>query len=212
MACHRVVKRYDSMLKICLTGAIGSGKSRVADLFAKLDVPIIDTDVIARQVVEPNTAALKKMINYFGTAIVDEKGQLLRKKLGEIVFNNNEKRQWLEDLLHPLIRQTVQQQIDTLNTPYCIIVIPLLKPDSNFTFIDRVLVVDCNESLQKQRVLERDNINDAQFTTIAQAQIDRQTRLQLADDVIINESDITHLQQQVKKLDGFYRSLIESDS
>ena len=194
------------MLVIGLTGGIGSGKSTVADLFSQLGVPVIDTDIISRQLVEPGKPALEEIKVHFEN-ILTPGGELDRSKLRQIIFTEPEKRQQLENILHPRIQEEVRSQLAQQRSAYAIVVIPLLAEKGQWSFIDRVLVVDCNKNLQIQRTMDRDVQNEVQVESVIKSQASRQQRLAIADDVITNESDFTHLQFEVDKLDKKYRQL-----
>lgn len=196
------------MLAIGLTGGIGSGKSAVADCFQqRYGIDIIDTDVVARQVVEPETVALSTIQQKFGPTILTESGYLDRRALRDIIFAQPEQKQWLEQLLHPLIRQQVLQQVEQAQSAYVIVAIPLLVENGKYPFIDRVLVVDCHTALQLQRACQRDQMTVEQAQRIIDAQASRQQRLDMADDVIDNNSDLAALSQQVAKLHQYYLTL-----
>jgi dephospho-CoA kinase len=196
------------MLVIGLTGGIGSGKSTVAKFFAELGVEIIDTDQIAREVVAPDTKALAKIVEHFGKEILDNK-QLNRKKLKDIVFQNSTEREWLEQLLHPLIRQAMGQYILKVKSAYCIVVIPLLVEKKANGIIDRILVVDLPEEQQITRAQQRDDLSRDQVNAILKAQATKEQRLAAADDVIYNDKDLYHLKQQVVKLHQRYLELAD---
>lgn len=193
---------------IGLTGGIGSGKSTVADLFSKLGAPIIDSDVIAREVLMEETP-LKKIVAHFGTQILDAKAQLDRTKLRKLIFENATQREWLENLLHPLIIAEIKKRIATLHTAYCIVVIPLLMevPEAK-KLVDRILVVDASEELQIQRTVVRDHSTPEEVKRILASQINRAQRLKIADDVVSNTGDIAALQEAVSILHQRY-SLLE---
>lgn len=192
------------MLVIGLTGGIGSGKTSVANLFATLGAPIIDADVIAREVIEPSTQAFQTLVAHFSTAVLKPNGELDRAKLRDIIFKDERERQWLENLLHPLIRSEIERQIQHLTTPYCIAVIPLLLEVSPYDFIDRILIIDTPETHQIDRVTKRDKASREQVETILKSQIERSARLQKADDVIINDGKLEDLLPQVLKLHQKY--------
>lgn len=192
------------MLTIALTGGIGSGKTQVSDYFSSLGVPVIDTDLISRQLVEPGQPALEKITDYFGNQLLLDSGQLDRAGLREIIFNNSTARKKLEDILHPAIRDQVQRQLEASSYPYVIIVIPLYIETGQFLKTDRILVVDCPEEMQKRRVLARDNISMEQLDKILVAQAKREQRLAIADDIIVNDADIETLQHRVKQLHEQY--------
>lgn len=193
------------MLIVGLTGGIGSGKSTVADFFAELGVPIIDTDVIARTVVAPGTKALDQIVAQLGSSLLNDDGSLNRANLRELIFDAPEKRTWLESLLHPLIRAETQRQVTQVaDAPYAIVVIPLLTETWPHPLIERVLVVDCPESAQLERAQARDQDSAERITKIIQQQASRTERLALADDVITNDQDLDHLRQQTKNMHEKY--------
>lgn len=197
-------------LVVGLTGGIGSGKSVVAELFAKKDICIIDTDQLARDVVQPGQAALQKIAEKFGHDVIAADGSLDRIKLRSIIFADLEKRVWLEQLLHPLIRTEMKQQIDASASPYCIVVIPLLFETKPNPLIQRTLVVDATEEMQLSRAAERDKTSPENIQTILNTQINREKRLNLADDVIENHGSLSDLAQQVDRMHEFYLSLLQN--
>lgn len=197
------------MLVIGLTGGIGSGKSTVATLFKNQGVPIIDTDDIARDVVQPEKPAWKKIIAEWGSTILLPTQQLNRSEIKKIIFSDPNKKKWLEALLHPFIRAEVKQQIESLSSSYCIVVIPLLVETQPNPLIDRILVVDASEEQQMHRTQIRDHLSLDEVNAILKTQVSRADRLKAADDVIHNEEDLENLLEQVKKLHGFYLSLID---
>ncbi len=190
-----------------LTGGIGSGKSIVADMFLALGADIIDTDEIAHQLVVPDGACYNILLEHFGNDILLPDTTLNRSLLREIIFNNPDEKQWLESLLHPLIRDEVKKQASNSAAPYCIIVIPLLAEtykQGNYTYLDRIIVVDCDPKVQLQRAMERDGVSEASAQTIIDAQATREARLKIADDIINNDQHIEHLRQQVAALHQQY--------
>jgi len=194
------------MLIIGLTGGIGCGKSAVTDLFTRLGVPVIDADETARQVVEPGKPALQQISDRFGDKMIQADGRLNRRRLRQTIFSDPQARQDLEGILHPLIRQRMRQHLETLQTPYAILSIPLLLETGQADTVDRVLVVDCPETLQIERVCRRDDIDPAQAQEILAAQVSRQRRLQAADDVIDNSGTLQQLIPQVEALHRKYLS------
>lgn len=197
------------MLIIGLTGGIGSGKSTVARLFADKGIPVIDADVIARHLTMPNEPALHAIVDHFGIPILQKDGSLNRTALRDIVFNNPAERQWLEQLLHPLIREKISQELASISAsglcpPYCLVVIPLLLETGAYPFLDRILVVDAPESLQIERIIARDNTPSDNARAIITAQTTREERLKHANDVIINEGSLADLLPQIDKLHGQY--------
>ncbi|MBI3772320.1 MAG: dephospho-CoA kinase [Gammaproteobacteria bacterium] len=195
------------MFIVGLTGGIGSGKSTVARFFAEMGVPVIDADIIAREVVEPGQAALDEIITAFGPEMLDPDGRLDRTRLRREVFATPAKRQVLEAILHPRIRAEMEKRAADLNAPYCIFVIPLLVETGQRSHLDRVLVVDTRPEQQRQRVRERDALSDAEIDAILAVQTSRKDRLAVADDVITNNNDLNHLKTQVFDLNLRYIAL-----
>lgn len=192
------------MLKVGLTGGIGSGKSTVCHLFAELGVPIVDADVIARQLVEPGQPALARLSATFGTAIISRDGSLNRAMLRQLAFAEAQNKQQLDAIMHPLIFKEMDAQVASLQAPYCILVIPLLVETQHNYALDRVLLVDCPEHVQIQRVMNRDKVGREQAMAVIAAQATRQQRLTLANDVIDNAASPHHLAEQVKRLHNSY--------
>lgn len=190
-----------------LTGGIGSGKSTVADLFKKLHVPVIDADIISHQLCEPGAIGYNIIIEHFGVSILQDNGHIDRKKLRDIIFNQDTEREWLESMLHPLIRQKMHTQAKTTHSPYCIFVIPLLTESNNLDGIDRVLIVDAPASLQIERASNRDHTNSDDIRKIMDAQNSRGERLTYADDVILNDSDMASLERKVTELHNYYQTI-----
>ena len=197
----------DRPLRIGLTGGIASGKSTVANMFAELGVPVIDTDVIAREVVEPGKPALEEVREHFGDGVVDNAGRLDRLALRKIVFADDAARHELEAILHPRIGQETQRQAEAANGPYQLIVVPLLTGSPLRQFVDRVLVVDCDEDMQIERLLQRDAESVEQARRILAAQASRSERLAIADDVIDNSGGLDATRSAVIRLDQEYRHL-----
>ena len=198
------------MLRVGLTGGIGSGKSTAAALFAGHGVPVIDADEIARQLVTPGQAAYKQVLKTFGSGIVATNGKLDRDRLRHIVFADPEQRKRLEAILHPLVRREIQQQTQRLQTPYCIIVIPLLIEADQRDLVDRVLVIDTDETLQLQRVAGRSQLTEDEIRKIIGTQLSRNERLRYADDVILNNTDLAELRANVDTFHERYMALARS--
>jgi dephospho-CoA kinase len=194
-------------MRIGVTGGIGSGKTTVCKLFARLGVAIIDADEIARELVSPGQPALQAIVQAFGEEFLDAQGQLRRDRLRAWVFGDREKRQRLEQILHPLIIQEMERRADQCHDPYCILSIPLLTETRLRRLVHRVLVIDCPEDLQLQRVISRDHLTADEVKAIIQTQSSRETRLQMADDVIVNDGDTIILEEQVAQLHGLYTAL-----
>jgi dephospho-CoA kinase len=195
------------MLRVGLTGGIGSGKSCVAQWFQRLGVDIIDADKIAHLITEPNTYSFETIIEHFGNCIVDKNGNLDRSALRQRVFQSPDERRWLENLLHPIIRESIKSRINKVNSPYCVIVIPLLAESNNIDYLDRICVISTTEALQIKRVTQRDNISASDASKILAAQASNQARLKIADDVIENNADIDSLRTQVAHLNQKYLDL-----
>ena len=198
------------MLRIGLTGGIGSGKSTVAELFAARGVPVIDADAIARELVEPGQPALAEIVASFGTDCIDAEGRLDRARLRERVFNDAAQREHLEAILHPRIRAVMAERTATQSTAYVLLVIPLLFESGQRDLVDRVLVVDVPVELQRARVSARDHLTDVQIDAILAAQVQRNLRINGADDVIDNSGDAAGLERQVDALHHHYLLLSET--
>ena len=192
------------MLKIGLTGGIGSGKSTVSRLFENFGVPIIDADIIARQLVEPGQPALTELAETFGEAILEEDGSLNRVELRKRAFSNPKVKRQLDAIMHPMVYKEIELAVARLQCAYCIIVIPLLLETGKSHIVDRVLVVDCLPQIQLERVLERDNISEEQAKAIIASQINRDQRLAGANDIIDNSKPWANLAEQVKNLHNSY--------
>jgi dephospho-CoA kinase len=185
---------------VALTGGIASGKTLVSDEFAKLGVPVIDTDVIAHKLVEPDQPALKEIEDVFGPAIIDDSGRLRRQELRSLIFVDPEKRRELESILHPRIRHEAFRRIAKLNADYCILVIPLLAERQTYPNIDRVLVVDVDTDTQISRLMARDNSSRKQAEQVLAAQASRKQRIGIADDILENSGSPQQARHLVKKL------------
>ncbi|MBC7197907.1 MAG: dephospho-CoA kinase [Pseudomonas balearica] len=190
-----------------LTGGIGSGKSAAAERFAELGVHVVDADQVARSVVEPGSAALAQIVDRFGVPILASSGELNRAALRERIFTSVEDRRWLERLLHPLIRQEIWASLSRAESPYAVLVSPLLVESRQHEQVDRVLVIDVPEDLQLQRVLARDQVSEDQVRAILAAQARRDDRLRHANDVLVNDRDLSWLRQEVDRLHDRYLQL-----
>jgi dephospho-CoA kinase len=194
-------------LRIGLTGGIASGKSAAASVFRSLGVPVIDTDEIAREVVEPNTPGLAAVVATFGPSVLGADGRLDRRRMRAIVFHNAAERRRLEDILHPRIRVQMNELSAASGGPYQILVIPLLVEAGLKPSVDRVLVVDCPSAVQIERLMRRDGSSEEEVRSMLAAQASRNERLAQADDVIANDSDVAALAIKVRELDARYRKL-----
>lgn len=201
------------MLLIGLTGGIASGKTLVSDCFAELGAPVLDADILAREVVQPGSEGLNALVDHFTTAILTEAGALDRAALRRIVFANPPDRAFLDKTLHPLIRQLSDHHIDEAREqehPYLIYAVPLLLETGQQERFDRIVVVDVPESLQLERVARRDGGSVEQAQSILAAQATREDRLNIADDVIDNTGSIDETRQMVAKLHQYYLQLERS--
>ncbi|MEM6512419.1 MAG: dephospho-CoA kinase [Pseudomonadota bacterium] len=194
----------ETPLRIGLTGGIASGKSAAARFFSELGVPVIDTDIIAREVVKPGSAGLEGIRERFGSGVLDDDGTLNRAVLRAVVFADPAKREVLEAILHPLIRAETVRQAEAAGGDYQVIVVPLLVESPLKAFVDRVLLVDCSEETQIRRLLARDGGDEASARQILAAQASREQRLAIADDVIGNENTLQDLQTAVAELHRRY--------
>lgn len=196
--------RAKSKFIVGLTGGIGSGKTTVSDLFNSLGVNVIDADVISRSLVQPGSTCYQEIIAHFGKAILDSEGELDRSRLRTLVFNDVQARNWLENLLHPLIQQHIDSQIAASNSAYVLLVVPLLLESEAYDFVDRILVVDVPEAVQVDRIMTRDNSGEALVRQIIAAQISREERVRQADDIIDNTRSEAALKEEVKRLHEHY--------
>ena len=190
-----------------LTGGIGSGKSAAAEHFAALGVHVVDADHAARWVVEPGRPALASIAQHFGDGVLQADGRLDRGALRSLIFSDPQQRLWLEALLHPLIREEIAHNLAQAQSPYAILVSPLLIESGQNATTQRVLVIDAPQALQIQRTLVRDNTSEAQVQAILNAQASREERLRHADDVLVNDTDLKTLKTEVERLHHFYLTL-----
>ena len=190
-----------------LTGGIGSGKSAVAQHFIELGVHLVDADHAARWVVEPGQPALAKIVEHFGTEVLQADGQLDRAALRARVFADSTERRWLEALLHPLIRREITDYLARAESPYTILVSPLLVESGQHELTQRILVVDAPEQLRVERTMQRDQVSADQVRAILNAQASREERLRYADDVLVNDRDLNWLRSEVERLHNFYLTL-----
>ena len=198
-------------LRVGLTGGIASGKSAVANMFAELGVPVIDTDVIAREVVFPGQPALDEIRQHFGDKVIDDHGWLNRSEMRRIVFADSGKRRELEAILHPRIRTETERQSAERGGDYQIIVVPLLAESPMKSGMDRIVVVDVPLDVQLKRLLARDAESPEQARAMIDAQASRDERLALADDVIDNTGSLDQTRKQVQELHHQYLTLSSRD-
>ena len=183
-----------------LTGGIGSGKSAATDLFKTHGIDVVDADEVARDVVLPGTAGLQSIVERFGDSVLLSDGTLDRAQLRKLVFTDSTAKNWLNSLLHPLIRERMQQLIADTSSAYCILSVPLLVENKLTTMCNKVVVVDCSESTQLTRAVERDSSDVETIKNIMDAQATREERLNAADYVLDNNSSLLSLEQQVADL------------
>ena len=187
------------MIVVGLTGGIGSGKSAVTKIFEGLGVKVVDADVASRHAVMKGEPALKKIAEKFGANILTSEGELDRRKLREIIFNDNSAKDWLENLLHPLIHQILIDDLTSASSSYAILVSPLLFETNQKDLCSKTIVVDTSEDRQIDRTSKRDNVEPSQVKLIIDSQIDRKSRNELADIIILNDGSLQELEEKVKK-------------
>lgn len=196
-------------LVVGVTGGIGCGKSTICREFAALGAPVVDTDEVAREVVAPGTPGLAAIVARFGADILAADGTLDRRRLRSIVFADDASRQWLEGLLHPLIRARTDEHVRAAGYPYCLVCIPLLVERNGASRVDRVLVIDCPEQLQIERVMARDKLTAPEVEAIMRTQATRAARLAVADDVIENIGNVETVRPAIRALHRQYLDLAQ---
>ncbi|HRD68528.1 MAG TPA: dephospho-CoA kinase [Legionella sp.] len=187
-----------------LTGNIASGKSTVAQIFTDLGIDVINADHIAKELTVKNSQALKEIVTHFGIGVLNDEGQLNRRVLRELIFNNSLERLWLENLLHPLIRAQIHQKIKLCVSPYCVIEIPLLTDRDHYPYFNRVLLITASLATQIKRVMLRDQCSATHANAILMSQPELKERFKLADDVVINDGDIADLKDEIDSLHEKY--------
>ncbi|SUZ92438.1 uncharacterized protein METZ01_LOCUS45292 [marine metagenome] len=197
------------MLIIGLTGGIGSGKSVASDKFKSLGITIVDADVASRTVVEPGKPALKEIEDHFGSGIITAEGKLDRNKLREIIATDAEERKWLESVLHPKIGEQITKEISESTSVYTLFVAPLLLETNSQEMCSRVVVVDVPKDVQIRRTAKRDKVSPNQVEQMVAAQMEREKRLEKADDVLLNSGTIEDLEKQVEELHKKYIQMVE---
>ncbi|RDH45414.1 dephospho-CoA kinase [Zooshikella ganghwensis] len=197
------------MFIVGLTGGIGSGKSAATDFFKRQGIHIEDADQVSRALVEKDSPVLSQIVEHFGSAILNIDSSLNRRKLREIIFQDKQERQWLEQLLHPLINQKMLDNLHSASSPYAIMVSPLLLETGQQKLVDRVLVIDADESAQIERVCERDHHAPNQVKAIIATQLPRNKRLAMADDIIDNSGNLEQLYTKLASLHQTYLSKVK---
>lgn len=196
-----------SKFVVGLTGGIGSGKTTVANLFAAEGITLVDADIVARDVVAPGSNGLKAIVAHFSSDILTPEGSLDRAKLRQRIFSHDAEREWLNQLLHPMIRQEMQKQVENATSPYVIMVVPLLFENGLDRLVNRTLVVDISPDLQISRTVKRDNVDASQVNNIINSQCSRSEKLARADDIIDNQGEISTLKREVLALHQRYLHL-----
>ena len=196
------------MLIIGLTGGIGSGKSVASDKFKSLGIDVVDADVASRTVVESGKPALKEIQDHFGSGIITAEGKLDRNKLREIIATDAKERKWLESVLHPKIGEQITKEISESTSVYTLFVAPLLLETNSQEMCSRVVVVDVPKDVQIQRTAKRDKVSSNQVEQMVAAQMDREKRLENADDVLLNSGTIEDLEKQVEELHNKYIQMV----
>ena len=196
-------------IKIGLTGGIASGKTIVSDFFKQFGTKVIDADVISHQVTKPGGTAFQEIISSFGSSVLDENGLINRKKMRKIIFNDVSKKEMLERIIHPKVREEMFNLASQSNDHYLIVSVPLLVETGMNKMMDRTLVVDCSEETQIERLMHRDKITLGEAKSILKNQTNRSTRLKAADDLIVNEKNVTlnELEKEVLELNKRYSKL-----
>lgn len=192
-----------------LTGGIGSGKSAVSERFEQLDIRVVDADIASRVVVEPGRPALQAIAEHFGAGVIAADGTLNRAALRKLVFEDAAQRRWLEQLTHPLINAYMNEELAAATSPYAILAHPILIETGRTKDCHRILVVDVPEELQVSRTMARDDNPESQVRAIMAAQASRDDRLAAADDVIVNDQGLDHLDAEVNRLHTLYLELAE---
>lgn len=201
-----------SKFVVGLTGGIGSGKTTVANLFAAEGVALVDADIVAREVVAPGSKGLEAIVTHFGAEILTPEGELDRAKLRQRIFSHPEEREWLNQLLHPMIRQEMLAQVEKATSVYVIMVVPLLFENGLDRLVNRTLVVDISPELQINRTVKRDNVDASQVNNIISSQCSRSEKLARADDIIDNQGEISTLKREVLALHQRYLQLSGTDN
>ncbi|MCF2856750.1 dephospho-CoA kinase [Pseudoalteromonas sp. SMS1] len=183
-----------------LTGGIGAGKTAATDYFQSLGIEVIDADIVAREVVMPNTPGLNAIKSHFGHHVLTDHGELNRAKLREIIFSDETKKRWLNDLLHPLIRTQIITQLEAAHSHYCILCAPLLFENGLQSYCQKTLLIDVPESVQIKRTIARDKVSQAQVKNIIAAQMSREEKQQLADYIIDNDRTLDKVRAELLSL------------
>ena len=195
------------MFVLGITGGIGSGKTAVTDIFSELNIDVIDADIASRKAVEKGSPSLKEIEDHFGSEIILNDGNLDRQKLREVIFDNEEEKDWLEKLLHPQILKIINSELAESRTKYTILVSPLLFETGQYKLCSRTLLVDVEEKLQIARASKRDNVSEEQIKSIIEAQMPRSEKISLANDIVINNGSLEDLRKEIISLHNNYLKL-----
>ena len=195
------------MLRIALTGGIGSGKTTASDYYRKLGVPVIDADETSHEVTQSGQETVQKIVDVFGNSVLDSNGNLDRAALRNIVFGDPESRKQLESILHPEIRQRMNKTASRIQSPYCLFSIPLLIETSQHTSYDRVLVVETSEDRRRAWIQARSDLTQNEITAILSAQVSDEQRRHAADDLLMNDGGIDDLHARIERLHQTYLAL-----
>lgn len=191
-----------------LTGGIGSGKSAAAKFFVELGVDLIDADNLAKNVLNKNSKGYELFINEFGEQYLDNNNNIDRDLLRKTIFNDSDKKNKLENIIHPQVRSGIEEFIKTSKSDYCIVVVPLIYETKSSSYYDRILVIDCDEEMQTKRSAIRDNTENKEIKKIISKQASREERLSIADDVILNNRTLEFLKEEVIKLHKKYIKIL----
>lgn len=200
------------IFSVGLTGNIASGKTTVAKIFSDLGIKVLNADQISRELSSRDSTAYNKIVEHFSSSILLENKELNRRLLRDIIFNNPDERLWLENLLHPVIREELERQINLCKTDYCVVEIPLLIDRKNYPYLNRILLVTAPLEVQIERVKKRDNCSKEQALAILSAQPDMEQRLKNADDIITNDAGFDRLKKTVIDLHIKYMEEANIDS
>ena len=196
---------------VAVTGGIASGKTSVCELFYNIfNIETIDTDTLSKEAVAPGSKCLEKIISVFGKKVIDNTNNLNRPLMRKIIFKNNSLKQKLENIIHPEVRKLVDLKIRKIKGKYCLLGIPLLYSKTQDSRIKRILVIDCEEHIQIQRAMARDNLNKEDIERVISSQANRKQRLKLADDIINNQGTLTELKEKIVALHKLYSALSEN--
>ena len=192
---------------IGLTGGIGSGKSAVANFFQDEGITVIDSDELAREVIDKNSPGYKSIVDYFGSKIIDSNGLIDRAFLRKEAFDDDKKKKVLESIIHPLVKDLMTKRIATSNSVYSIIMVPLIFETNSMSNYNRILVIDCDPKIQLERATLRDNNSNEQIQKIIDSQCSREERLSIANDVIANNDSLENLKVRSLAMHKFYLGL-----